>query len=88
MRPTACFESFKAPTLGVDEEGWKKRQIAEISSIAMPRFLYFHALAAHSTSLLADFSLSLVEETISTASWFEMTSHNYKTNQIPIKGRH
>lgn len=56
-------------------EGWKKRQIAVMSSVATPRFFRFHASTAHSTSLLADLFRSGAEETISTASWLEMTSH-------------
>ena len=46
-----------------------------MSSLAMPRFFDFHAREAQSTSLLADISLFDVEETIWTASWFDMTSH-------------
>lgn len=63
-------ENFETGGLLICWEGevWKKRQIAEMSSIAKPRFLRFHARAAHSTSLLADFSLSGVEEIICTAS--------------------
>lgn len=49
--------------------------MAEQSSTATPRLLRFQARTAHSTSLLADFPLSGVEETISTASWLEITSH-------------
>lgn len=59
------------------DHAWKNRQIAEMSSIAMPRFLVFHARAAHPTSLLAVFFLSGHEETILTASWLEMTSHTW-----------
>jgi len=51
-------------------------QIAEMSSIAIPGLLRFHAQAACFTSLLADFSLG-AEETICTASSLEMTSQTY-----------
>ena len=66
-----------ASTWSSDGEEWKKRQIAEISSIAMPLLLRFHARIAHSTKCLADSVLSAVEHTISTASWLEITSHTY-----------
>lgn len=56
-------------------EVWKKRQIAEISSIAIPFLLRFQARAALSTRRLAAFALSGVEDTISTASWLDITSH-------------
>ena len=55
--------------------------MAEISSMAMPLFLFFQARTAHSTSLLADFSLSGVEKTTRTASWLEITSHTYEKQE-------
>ena len=58
-----------------EAEGWKKRHIAEMSSIAIPCLLRFHACTAHSTRRLADLALSGVEDTICTASWLEITSH-------------
>ena len=57
------------------KEVWKKRHIAEISSMAIPFLLRFHACAAHSTRCLADLALSGVEDTICTASSLEITSH-------------
>jgi len=70
-------------TWSSEGEEWKKRQIAEISSIAMPRLLRFHARIAHSTKRLDESVLSGVEDTISTASWLEITSHTYN-NIIPL----
>lgn len=55
----------------------KKRHIAEQSSTATPLLTRFHARTAHSTSLFADFALSLADETISTASLLEMTSQTW-----------
>lgn len=73
------FPSYTGVSTGwiwlVEDEEWKNRQIAEISSIATPLLLRFHASAACSTSRLADFPLSGIEDTISTASWFVTTSH-------------
>jgi len=74
---SVLFYSRVASTRWSDGEEWKKRQIAEISSIAMPLLLRFHARIAHSTRCFADSVLSAVEHTISTASWFEITSHTY-----------
>ena len=60
----------------VEDEGeLKKRQIAEISSIAIPCRLFFHARTAGSTNRLAALPLSGVEDTIFFASWFETTSY-------------
>jgi len=58
--------------------------MAEISSMAIPFFLYLQARPAHSTSLLADSSLSGVKETTCTASWLEITSHTCARQQITI----
>ena len=72
-----CFYSSRVATWSSEGEEWKKRQIAEISSIAMPLLLRFHARIAHSTKRLDESVLSGVEDTISTASWLEITSHTY-----------
>ncbi|KAE8125218.1 hypothetical protein FH972_020051 [Carpinus fangiana] len=48
----------------------------------MPRFFCFQAPTAHSTSLLAYFSLSAVEETICRASWLETTSYTPSVTKI------
>lgn len=60
---------------------WKKRQIADISSIAMPFLLLIHSCLAHFTSLSAAFSLFGVEATIFTATWLEITSHTWEENK-------
>lgn len=52
--------------------------------MAIPFFLQLHARPAHSTSLLADSSLSGVKETTCTASWLEITSHTCAKQQITI----
>uniref|UniRef100_A0A0A9FVZ6 p2C48 n=1 Tax=Arundo donax TaxID=35708 RepID=A0A0A9FVZ6_ARUDO len=57
-----------------DGDEWKKRQIAEQSSTAMPHRLRRQARTAHSTSRFAAFSLSGVAATICTASSLEITS--------------
>uniref|UniRef100_A0A0D9WFK5 Uncharacterized protein n=1 Tax=Leersia perrieri TaxID=77586 RepID=A0A0D9WFK5_9ORYZ len=56
---------------------WKKRQIAEQSSTAMPRRLRLQARTANSTSRFAAFSLSGVVATICTASSFDTTMTNW-----------
>lgn len=65
---------------GDDDEEWKKRHTAEISSMAIPRLFLFQALTACCTSRLAAFARSAVEETISMASWFDITSHTYNVS--------
>lgn len=49
-----------------------------MSSIAIPFLLRFHSRTARSTRHLADLALSDVDDTISTASSFETTSHTYR----------
>lgn len=51
--------------------------MAEISSVAIPFLLRFQARIARSTNRLADLALSCIDDTISTASSFEITSHTY-----------
>lgn len=80
---SAC-EEISWGSICWDGEGWKKRHMAEISSMAIPFFLNLHARPAHSTSLLADSSLSGVKETTCTASWLEITSHTCAKQQITI----
>lgn len=46
--------------------------------MAIPRLFLFQALTACSTSRLAAFARSAVEETMSMASWFDITSHTWK----------
>lgn len=58
-----------------DDDEWRKRQTTDISSMAIPRFFFFQARTACSTNFLAALGRSVVKETISIASWFEITSH-------------
>lgn len=58
-----------------DDDEWRKRQTTDISSMAIPRLFFFQAWTACSTNLLAALGRSVVKETISIASWFEITSH-------------
>lgn len=77
----AGFDLGSLKLLGIvwvgDWGEWKKRQIADMSSMANPIFLYFQARTAHFTKFFADFSLSRIDETISTASSLEITSHTW-----------
>lgn len=60
---------------GDEEEEWRNRQTTDISSIAIPRLFFFQARTACSTNRLAALGRSVVEEMISIASWFVITSH-------------
>lgn len=76
-RARACYDGGE----------WKKRQIAEQSSTAMPRRLCLHARTAHSTSRFAAFPLSGVPATICTASSFDSTSHTFFSKKVHVRRR-
>ena len=73
LKVVACWTCCERD--GDDEEEWRKRQTTDISSIAIPRLFFFQARTACSTNRLAALGRSAVEETISIASWFVITSH-------------
>lgn len=68
-----------------EEEEWRKRQTAEISSMAIPRLFFFHARTACSTNRLAALERSAVDDTISIASWLGITSHIFYIQTNPKK---